>query len=32
LQSDSKDFKEAKKALTKLANKFHRVEECGKIK
>ena len=31
LNCDDKDVKAAQEALKKLANRFHRVEECGKI-
>ena len=31
LDSDTDDFKAVKTALTDYANKFHRVEECGRI-
>jgi hypothetical protein len=31
MDCEDKEFLEAKKALTDLANKFHRVAECGKI-
>ena len=31
LDSNTDDFKAVKTALTNYANKFHRVEECGRI-
>jgi uncharacterized protein YjbI with pentapeptide repeats len=32
LDCKDKEFTKAKKSLTELANKFHRVKECGEIK
>lgn len=31
LDCDDPEYQEARKALTKLANQFHRVDECGRI-
>lgn len=32
LDCDDPEYLEARKAIAKFANKFHRVEECGRIK
>ena len=31
LDCDDPEYQEAKKALIKLANQFHRIDECGRI-
>ena len=32
LDCDDSEYLEARKAIAKFANKFHRVDECGRIK